>query len=497
MRAKQVVAGLGWTSTATLLNLLAQFGFMAILARKLEPAAFGMLAMASVATRFVSYFAEMGGAQTLIQSTVVTSGLTTAGLFVALGVSSVLYAVLAAAAPVFGLYFRSPELVPVLWVFGATLPLTAVGALPIALLRRQARFRATSTIEVLGYVLGYGLTGITLASLDYGFWSLVCAVLMQQTIVLVLAFGAAHYPLVWPVPRPAWKHVVGLGSRYSFLSFLEFLWTNVETFVIGRLVGQAGLGVFNRAQLLSNLPVEQAVSTTSKVLFPALSAMRGEQHRLADGFLVMLLATGIASAAMSSGISAAAPDLVAALLGPKWGAAVPFVQLLAASVAPKFVYVACGITMDSMAALKPKLQLQSALLVVKVLILISLVSWGLTGIAISIVVCEWLRAGLGMRLLVRLLGLEARSVWVVLGIMLAVAGTVYVAVWSSRMVSGDAGFSLVTRLLCQSGAGVLALAMVLCLFLRHWTQFAPLCRFESVRKHLRIVHDFVYRRSCT
>lgn len=497
MKSRQVIAGLGWTSTATLLNLIAQFTFLAILARKLEPVAFGMLAMASVATRFASYFAQMGGAQTLIQATQITPGLTTAGLLVALAVSTALYAVLALVAPLFGLYFHAPELIPVLWVFGATLPITALGALPMALLRRQARFRATSTIEVLGYVFGYGLTGVTLASLGHGFWSLVWAVLAQQVVVLTLAFRAAHYPLVWPVPRPDWDRVIGLGSRYSILGFLEFLWSNMEAFVIGRLLGQSGLGLFNRAQLLCNLPVEQAVNTTSKVLFPALSAMHREPGRLGDGFFVMLLATGIASAALSSGISAAAPDLVAALLGPQWGGAVPLVQLLAASVAAMFVYVVCGITLDSMAALGAKLRLQSALLVVRLVVLLSLVSGGLIGIAIAVVVCEFLRAGLGLKLLVRLLKLEPRSVWAVLGVMLAVGGGVYAAVWGTRLASSEAGFTLVARLFCQVVAGALALALVLCAFLRHWAKFVPLHRFETIRTRLKIMHDFVYRPSRT
>ena len=495
MRSRQVIIGLGWTATATLLNLIAQFTLIAILARKLEPAAFGMLAMASVATRFASYFAQMGGAQTLIQATQITPGMTTAGLFVALAVSTALYAVLAMVAPLFGLYFHVPELVPVLWVFGASLPITALGALPLALLRRQARFRATSTIEVLGYVFGYGLTGVTLASLGYGYWSLVWAVLIQQIVVLTLAYGVGHYPLVWPVPRLDWDRVINLGSRYSIVGFLEFLWSNMEAFVIGRLLGQSGLGLFNRAQLLCNLPVEQAVNTTSKVLFPALSAMHRGPGRLGDGFFVMLLATGIASAALSSGISAAAPDLVAALLGPQWVSAVPLVQLLAASVAAMFVYVVCGITLDSMAALEPKLRLQSALLAAKLLVLLSLASWGLTGVAVAIVVCEFLRAGLGLRLLVRLLKLEPRSVWAVLGVMLAVGGGVYAAVWGARITSGEAGFALVERLFCQVAAGTLALALLLCAFLRHWAKFLPLHRFETVRTRLKIMHDFVYRPS--
>lgn len=497
MRFRQVIAGLGWTATATLVNVAAQLTFVAILARKLEPAAFGMLAMASVATRFASYFAQMGGAQTLIQAPELTPGMTSAALGITLAVSAVLYGALLVAAPLFGLYFQSPELVHVLWVFGLSLPLTAAGALPMALLRRQARFRATSTIEVLGYVLGYGLTGVTLASLGYGFWSLVSAVLMQQLVVLALAFSVVRFPLDWPVPRQAWNRILGTGSRYSILGFMEFLWSNSEVLVIGRALGQSSLGLFNRAQQLCSLPIEQAVTATNKVVFPALSAMHRERGHVKDGFLVMLLATGIASAALSSGISAAAPDLVAALLGPKWGDAVPMVQVLAAAVAATFVYVVCGITLDSMAALRPKLRLQSALLLIKAVILLLLVRWGMTGMVVAIVACELLRTALGLALLTRILEIDSRDVWIALLVTLAVAGSVYGAVSAARLGASGAEFGLGARLFCQAVAGALMLVAVLCVLLHRWTQFAPLHRFESIRKSLRIAHDFVYGRSRT
>lgn len=493
MKARQVATGLGWTAAAALLNLLAQLVFIAILARKLEPSAFGMLAMASVATRFASYFAQMGGAQVLIQAREITPALATAGLLTALGVSIALYAVLGMAAPIFSLYFHSPELVSVLWVFGLTLPLTAIGALPMALLRRQARFGTTSAIEVVGYVIGYGFTGVALASLGYGVWSLVFAVLMQQVAVSVLAFGLVRFPLAWPISRSAWNRIIGFGSRYSLIGFLEFLWANVESLVVGRLIGQTGLGLFNRAQLLCYMPVEQTVSASSKVLFPALSAMQHDRARLADGFLVMLLATGTASAALSSGVSASAPDLVMALLGAQWLDAIPLVQLLSASVAALFIYVVCGIALDGMAALKPKMQMQAAVLIVKLLAMISLVSWGLAGIAWAVVISEILRAYLGLRLLTRLLAIDRRCVWSVLGLMAAIGAAVYLSVWGARLGTAAAGLPLVARLACQMVAGALAVAAVLGLALRHWSSFKPLQRFESIRRRLDALYRFTYR----
>ncbi len=139
MRARQVLAGLGWSTLATLVNLVAQFGFMAVLARVLDPATFGLMAMAAIATRFASFFAQAGAAQTLVQQKNLDKGLTTAALVLTLAISLALYAATVLAAPLFSRYFATPDLVQILAVFGLTLPLSALGSLPMALLRRQGR----------------------------------------------------------------------------------------------------------------------------------------------------------------------------------------------------------------------------------------------------------------------------------------------------------------------------------------------------------------------
>lgn len=481
MNARHILAGLGWSSIATAVNLAAQFGFMALLARVLEPAAFGLMAMAAIATRFASFFAQAGAAQTLVQQATLDRALTTAAFWLSLAVSGALYAVTWLAAPLFSRYFQAPELVAVLRLFGLTLPLAALGALPLALLRRQGRFAAAALIDVSGYVLGYGLTGTVMALQGQGVWSLVAASLCQQALSATLAFGLARYPLGGAVPRATWQQVLGQGSRYSLIGFLEFLWANVETLLIGRRLGQAALGLQNRAQLLCNLPVEQTVNASSKVLFPALSAMQTDRARVADGFLLMLLATGVLSSALSAGISAAAVDAVGLLLGGRWQAAVPLVAVLAASVPAMFAYVACGITLDSQAALGPKLRLQATLLLVKLAAVLALSQWGLIGIAWAIVACEWLRAALGMALVSHLLHIPATLLWRTLGMLAAVLLTVYGAVSAAVALGQAMALPLAVRVLADALSGALGFMLLLVFGLPVWSRFSPLQRFDTVR----------------
>lgn len=481
MRGKQVLSGLTWSTVATVLNLLAQLVFMAVLARTLEPAAFGMVAMAALAARFASYFAQMGGAQTLTQATELHSGIATAALVTAGGVSLLLWAALAACAPLFAAYFQAPELKQLIPVFGLTLPLSAIGALPMALLRRQARFGMASSIDVVAYVFGYGLTGVALAATGFGVWSLVAAALTQQGVATLLGFILSQYPLTRGVPREAWRQVLGKGSRYSLIGFLEFLWANVEALLIGRAYGQATLGLFNRAQMLCNMPVEHAVNTVNKVVFPAFSAMQADRARLADGLLLMLAAIGLTSVALAAGIAGASADIVALLLGSRWAQAAPLLQALAAAVPAMFMYTACGITMDSLAALDGKLRLQGGLLLLKVVVLTGAAQAGLMTVLWSLVGLEWLRLVLGLRLLGRLLCLPASTLWQGAGWIALTGLAMFAAVAASSHATLALGWMLPARLLADAVAGTAVIGAIAWLGVRRGLHFAPLQRFEPLR----------------
>ena len=69
----KTVHGIKWSYLSTLTNTVLQIGFTAIMARLLEPTAFGLVAMAGVVLRFGSYFSQMGVGQALIQKKDISS----------------------------------------------------------------------------------------------------------------------------------------------------------------------------------------------------------------------------------------------------------------------------------------------------------------------------------------------------------------------------------------------------------------------------------------
>lgn len=482
MKAAQVFSGLGWSAFGTVVNAGAQIAFLAALARLLDPEAFGLMAMAMIALRFGSFFAQFGSAQSLIQKPDLRPEDTTAAVLLGTGLGLALYAVLLLASPLFAAYFRAPQLSPVLAGLGWSLVVGTLAGLPVALLRRGARFKAAAGVETAAYVLGFGAVGIAAAAAGWGVWSLVLAALTQQVMTAVLGFLIARPAFGWPVRRQAFAHLWHFGSRYSLIGFLEFIWLIFESLVIGRFFGKADLGIFNRATTLTNLPVEQSVNAVTKVMLPALASLVADPRRLADAFCMLLLAVGIVSAALACGIAAAAGDTVSLLLGARWARMTPIVTVLAFGVPPMFMYVVCGVTLDSVAALGPKLRLQASLMGVKAALVGAAAAWGLTVVAAAVVASELVRLVFGLRLVARTLGMPMSACWTPLGAGVAVGAAVYVSVGGAGLISHAAGIPLAGRFAAETGAGALALALSLLLLAAALPAYPPLARFEAVRR---------------
>ena len=496
LSAPQLARGLGWSSLATLVNALAQFAFLAALARLLEPAAFGLVAMAGLVLRFTGFFAHFGFAQALIQRPVLSAQDRTAALVMSIGLGTSFYLATLLAARLGAAWFEAPGLPALLAVYGICLVLGPVGSLPIALLRRQGRFKRISAIEVASFVLGYGAVGIGCAFAGLGVWSLVAATIAQQALTLGLAFAAVPFGLAWPLRQASFGHFLAFGGTYSLIGFLEFLFGSVESLLIGRRLGAAELGVFNRAANLTNLPVEQAVNALNKVLFPAFSSLQHDRSRLADGFEMLLLSVGLLSTALACGIAAAAPDVVALLLGPKWPDAALVVAIVAFATPPTFLYVVCGITLDSLGALAPKLRLQAGALAVKVALVAALAHAGLAGVAAAVVVAEVLRLGGGLLIVCRTLRIAPARCGRLIALFVAAGALVFAAVHAGAVVAAQAGAPLVARVIGEAVAGGGVCAVVLVVLVRAAPAYAPLQRFESVRAwHARALRALTMRAS--
>lgn len=413
--ASTAVRGIQWTTAATVLTAVMQIGYTAVMARLLDPAAFGLVAMAGVVLRFGSYFAEMGLGHALVQRAEIDSQDIRATFTASLGLGLAVAAIAWLAAPLAMFFLKNETIVSLVRVQALGFVLVGLGATAINLLRREMRFEAIAKVEVSAYVLGYGGVGITLAWLGAGVWSLVVASLVQQFFTAVLSYAVVRHSLRFTFQRAPYARLLGYGGWVSMVGFLEFINGNLDTLLIGRLLGSVLLGIYNRAYMLLYLPVYFLTNSLARVAFPAFSKIQNDLPRVQALYLTSSTLVATLVLPLCAGVAVAAPELVQVLLGPHWAASVPILRVLCLSIPLSMTTLFAGVVADARANLKQKIILNLEFMILLATLFWLFKGYGLAGIAAAIGTGEIIRTLLYMRITHRNINISYSRLFAIYG----------------------------------------------------------------------------------
>ncbi|MDO1449474.1 lipopolysaccharide biosynthesis protein [Rhodocytophaga aerolata] len=402
----KTVQGIKWNSVSTITNAVVQLGYSAIMARLLAPSDFGLMAMSGLVLGFSTYFSQMGMSQALINK----KDLYKEDIRVAF-TSSFLLGILFSgitwlAAPLSVYIFDNPQLVPILRTTCISLVINGLGSTSISLLRRNLEFKSVAIIQIASYLVGYVLVGMSLAYLDFGVWSLVAASICQAIISTVTSYIFARHSLSLLFDWKYYQPLFAFGSKMSLISFIDFLGADFDTLFIGRFLGEANLGLYNRAFILIRQPVSLLVGTVSRVLFPAFSRIQTEISRLKNVYLFSVSSVALIIFPICCGISLAAEPIVYLMLGEKWTAAIPILQVLAFTTPFRVLMHFSGIVCDATGTLTWKAMLHISYFLVLGILFFAFKPLGLIGCTYAVLLAAILK-NVGYFLILRkVLGLK-------------------------------------------------------------------------------------------
>jgi len=154
-----------------------------------------------------------------------------------------------------------------------------------------------------------------------------------------------------PVRRSGVRSLVSFGAHLSGFNILAYVSRNVEKMLIGWYWGAGPVGLYNNADRILLLPIQQINTPLTSVAVPALSRIHGEPDRYRAYYRRGVLLTVTAGMPVVVFLFVAAEKAVLAFLGGQWLDAVPIFRALGPAafigtfnVATGWVYVSLGAT---------------------------------------------------------------------------------------------------------------------------------------------------------
>lgn len=325
----KAIAGVKWTTIATVISTAMQLGQLLVLSRLLSPRDFGLMAFINVVILFIRSFSDLGISSAVIHYQDTTKEQLSTLYWMNLIVGAFLFLGMLALSPVIVLIFNEPETKNLLLLSSFSLVVLPVGSMFQVLLQKELKFNLLAKQDIVSIILSTTAT-VTLAFLKLGVWALVIGQLVNIFIKTIMLFYSGLQD--FRIERRFSLHAVRNYLYFGFYQIgergINFLSERIDQLIIGSMLGASTLGYYNFAFNLVNQPVSVINPIFSKVAFPILAKLQSDIPMLRNAYLKLLKYIAVINSVILIGLIVSSPIAVPLIFGNKWNESIILVQIL-------------------------------------------------------------------------------------------------------------------------------------------------------------------------
>jgi O-antigen/teichoic acid export membrane protein len=323
---RHVISGIGWTSAGRVVRELINLVVGIILARLLEPEAFGLIGMIFVFVQFSRLFSDLGFTGAVVQRKEVNDEQLSTIFWINLATGILITLILVLCAPLIARFYDEPRLVSLTIFTSLTIGIGSLNDLQTAILRRSMQFRRQTLINISSGLVS-GVVAIGMALAGYGVCSLV-AELMVGTVVNVLVMW---FTTPWK-PRflfnfSAVRDILNFSLYLQGFKLSNFFVRNIDNLLVGKFLDVFALGIYRMAYKYTFMLNNLIVPMLQPVLIPALSRIQDEHERLRAIYIKINQVIAFITFPLAIGLIVTADTFVLSLLGEKWEQVIPLLRL--------------------------------------------------------------------------------------------------------------------------------------------------------------------------
>ena len=323
---RKMAKGAGWT-IATRLSVQG-IGFLStiVLARLLVPEDFGLVALATTLSAALMAVTEFTFDVVLIQNQRAGRSYYDTAWTLQLWRNSVLALILVLCAGPFASLLGDPRIENILyWLSGAVL-VEGLQNVGIVEFRKHFQFHK-DYVFMVGGKLALIVTGIPLALWWGDYWALVGGILSGAVVKVILSYAMQSYRPRLSMAK--WRAIFRFSKWLVINQAGAFAFQRSDTFVIGKVVGAQAVGVYTIAYEIANLSTSTLLAPIRRAILPGFSSVAHDLEDLRRSFVDVFAFTLLMAMPLAVGTGLIAEPLVHVVLGEKWLASIPLIQVLA------------------------------------------------------------------------------------------------------------------------------------------------------------------------
>jgi O-antigen/teichoic acid export membrane protein len=236
-------------------------------------------------------------------------------------------ALVAAVAWPFALWFKQPQLAPVLWTLAPILIISSALSVSNATIIRTQRFEIFAAGD-FGCAVLSAIVGVVMALKGFGVWSLVGQQLILWLAKAIWVLGMTGFYPSMVIRLKLARPLLHFTFNNIAASITDFVGKSAPLLIVSQVLGITAAGHYSMGYQLTRV-ADMVVSNPVNILTFSAVAIAPDRHAAASFITtgLRMLVTGLAP--LSVGLMLTADLATPLLLGPKWIATAPVLAALA------------------------------------------------------------------------------------------------------------------------------------------------------------------------
>lgn len=363
------------------LNLLA----ISIIARKLTPSEFGVVAIASILITFLNNIISQGVSQFVIFDKQDDEERLNSAFWLNLFISIFICALGFFLSPFISDFYNEPKIQIIINLLLLRVPFESAIVIIDASINKKLEFKILEKRDIIIQLISISIS-ILMALSGFGVWSLVYPSIISVFIRFLITFHITVWKPKLTFNTSHWKEIFSYSSKLITSSVINFFIAEGDTLVIGKILGSYKLGIYNLSWRASNLVSRNIVSLVNKMSFPYI-AKSGNNHKdvllkINKIFRILSLITF----PILFLLLVLAEEFILGIYGPQWVASILPFQILLIYAIRYSVGAPIGAVYKSLG--RPDIDLKIGLFMTPFYILSILIGslYGIIGVAIGVTI---------------------------------------------------------------------------------------------------------------
>lgn len=330
MLNKKIVKNVGWNIGGKFLAQAIFPLFAILIARILNPVDFGLFAIAAAIIGFIEIIKDLGISQAIIieqDDNDLISMQFTVQLF--LGV--IIYAIIFILAKYIALWFGVPALKMALIIYGLMIFIYCLEYPLETFYMKSNKYNVLFYRQILPVLLYGGITYL-LALKGFGVFALIIGYLSGRVMTVCFLLVKSGWKPKLYFNLTVFLRLFNLGKHILAFSVCGFFVTQVDSLIIGKLLGIYNLGFYKTGNTFVHLIPNTVTSQVQKVVFSDIALRKNDYNYCSLRYYQYFYIVGAIAFILSLATYFFSPLVIPAIMGTKWNQIIPLVQIFSVAL---------------------------------------------------------------------------------------------------------------------------------------------------------------------